>query len=250
MAKINARVWSSVLEPGDHVLIRNLPERGGPGKIRAYWENKVHVVKERKGTDSPVYVVKPLDGDDRDRVLHRNLLLPCPYLLVGQRATPLKERKTEQRKTTNKQREKTRIHTHPEDSDSLSEEEYAVWMPQLTQDTILKSQAHVSELTAKQFVRAKQHPRVETETETPDQKKRSQAQEEKKSDEETMLEMMKQDLEPEVQSSDSEMQEDVAEVSEEDSEVGRPRRSTRRHQPRTIYTYDNLGQPTYTSVKQ
>lgn len=80
----NRGVWSSVLEPGDHVLVQNLSERGGPGKLRAYWEDKIHVIKERKGTDSPVYVVEPQDGYGRKRVLHRNLLLPCPYLVDEQ----------------------------------------------------------------------------------------------------------------------------------------------------------------------
>eukprot|EP00112_Aurelia_sp_Birch-Aquarium-sp1_P014489 Seg3131.4 transcript_id=Seg3131.4/GoldUCD/mRNA.D3Y31 product="hypothetical protein" protein_id=Seg3131.4/GoldUCD/D3Y31 len=74
------KIRSSTLEAGDRVLVRNLSERGGPGKLRAYWEDKIHIIVRRLSPDSPVYEVKPEKSDGRSRTLHRTLLLPCDYL--------------------------------------------------------------------------------------------------------------------------------------------------------------------------
>ena len=104
---------------GDRVLVRNMTERGGLGKLRPYWEQEIYVVTQKR-KDMPVYEVKPETGIGRSRVLHRNMLLPCSYL-PAETLTPSKNRQAVS-KRVNKQeasRKETSIATD-EDISSLT----------------------------------------------------------------------------------------------------------------------------------
>ena len=70
------------LQPGDHVLVRNTREQGGPGKLRSYWEPDIYIILNRK-ENRVVYEVQKLScGRGEKRTLHRNMLLPCDLLEV------------------------------------------------------------------------------------------------------------------------------------------------------------------------
>eukprot|EP00794_Sanderia_malayensis_P010373 gene10373-biopygen8509 len=84
--RYNERAFATELKPGDRVLVKRLLERGGPGKLRSFWENQVYVVLRRPDPHNAVYEVALAQGTGRKRMLHRNLMLPCPFLLYE--ATP------------------------------------------------------------------------------------------------------------------------------------------------------------------
>ena len=44
----NRKARTSELKPGDCVLVKYVVERGRPGKLRSFWEEKTYVVLNRK----------------------------------------------------------------------------------------------------------------------------------------------------------------------------------------------------------
>jgi len=81
-ALYDKKIKGSFINPDDRVLVKNVRQRGGTGKLRSYWESKIYRVIKQKG-ELPVYQVTPEDGSSTEiSTLHRNLLLKCPELPV------------------------------------------------------------------------------------------------------------------------------------------------------------------------
>ncbi|XP_038130569.1 uncharacterized protein LOC119776319 [Cyprinodon tularosa] len=134
-AHFDKKVHGGELYPGCRVLVRNLNEKGGPGKLRAFWEDKVYIVKERKYQDSPVYEIHPESGKGRIRTIHRNLLLPCDFLSTTE------PKVTTQPKRPKKEKEEQR---HADSSDDEEDWEAIIHAPlqhhNMESDQLIESQ--------------------------------------------------------------------------------------------------------------
>ena len=77
-----SRSCLTTLQPRDRVLVKNLSQRGGTGKLRSYWEDQIYRVVSPIGDEAVVYKIKPENADSKqERILHRNMLLSCDVLL-------------------------------------------------------------------------------------------------------------------------------------------------------------------------
>ena len=83
--RYDARGRSVEIVVGDRVLLRNVTERGGTGKLRSWWEHKIYEVVDVQEM-VPVYTICPIDGGD-EKIVHRNMLMKVnnlPQKLFGQ----------------------------------------------------------------------------------------------------------------------------------------------------------------------
>ncbi len=65
------------LLPGERVLVRD-NRRQGKGKLSDRWEALPYVVQCQQRPDQPVYTIRPEGKPGPERVIHRNLIRPCP----------------------------------------------------------------------------------------------------------------------------------------------------------------------------
>ena len=101
------------------MLIRNVKEKGGPGKLRSYWEDEIYKIVCQKSDEIPVYDVIPESGEGKTRTLHRNMLFPCSYLPVEKSA--MKPSQPKRQNKSKKEKEEPTSEDHSTDSEDESE---------------------------------------------------------------------------------------------------------------------------------
>lgn len=218
---------SAVLSVGDHVLVRNLLEKGGPGKLRSYWEQEIYVIVDRPNDDLPVYDVKKLNGSGKVRRLHRNLLLLCNCL-------PVPEICPKSREHYSQRKRKPRRKLQSGSSDSSSDVDITITATKKPLNPLAKvfTPSCSSDSGVKEVIPPAQHDQI------PDFIEVTETSSHSHSSGEPRIESDDDDS-PATSSDDSN---DVTSSSDGEN-PGNEARTTRVRRKPKLFTYDTLGQP-------
>lgn len=246
-AQYDVKVKGGVLKPGDRVLVRNLREHGGPGKLRSYWEKTIYVVKEQV-SDNPVFVVSPESGNKKGtRTLHRNLLLLVNYLPVDSPPHPRELAKQRQNRQCNREtkNKESICHSDTTDSDEDNTGEYwlrtpASWTEQRRENTYQQSIELVQE-----------NPLVDIAKTAPEREDKNRKQvslriSDNPEESQPPDELIPDPIPSSVTDADREngcIQFDEATGYPAEENYPELRRSTRDRRQRQMFTYETLGQP-------
>ena len=125
----NKKVRGSEIKIGDDVLLRNLKEKGGTGKLRSHWEKEIYTVVD-KDKSLPVFTISPKNKKGRVKRVHRNIIFPCNFLVPDVIEADEKINKMCHRKD-----ETSRIPDESEDDKSEESEDDIVIMQRTDNDT-------------------------------------------------------------------------------------------------------------------
>ncbi|MEW8544530.1 MAG: DDE-type integrase/transposase/recombinase, partial [Candidatus Thiodiazotropha sp.] len=221
----------SVLQKGDRVLVRNLLERGGPGKLRSFWEKKIYVVTRRMADNSPVYEVIPESGQGGKRVLHRNLLFQCDFLpFEGQR--PVKQKRLLSSRVRNERLNRKNLDVDETDSDIAPQKTTLGGSQSSSTDEVYTLNPEAPLFVPRE---TPVYSPVEPDLEVGDRDADLHSER-----------LVEQDSEVSTEGSYSDARSDNRTESSTDSDVTeQSRRPVRNRQPPRILTYDRMGEPSF-----
>jgi hypothetical protein len=245
------------LAVGDRVLMRNVRERGGNGKLRNHWESTIFQVIEKKD-DIPVFKVKNLKKGSDVRILHRNLLMKCDDLPLDvfddeeekRESSPKKAKKKTNLECKEKDKLKEKEDAETRDNEEVEEQEDAV-MVEIWEETTEDTSRERDEVEFADGEELELENEEENVVELEVQSDRSdegdpeiyEVPEESESEE---IETIENDQDHELEETVAHHEESPVEDASSNSDSSRDsspqqRRSARPRKKRRVFTYDVMG---------